>query len=81
MAASNKAATQSLNFVVFNWMTSLQTHHVYSTLKRRGNDRFHVISTWNTRGVFVGSIKETRKSKKRLSMQTIFLIRKVMKTR
>ena len=33
---------------------TLQTHHVYSTLKRRGNDRFHVVSTWNTRGVFVG---------------------------
>ena len=23
-------------------------------LKRRGNDRFHVVSTWNPRGVFVG---------------------------
>ena len=23
----------------------LQTHHVDSTLKRRGNDRFHVVST------------------------------------
>ena len=34
--------------------TSLQTHHVYSTLKRCGNDCFHVVSTWNTRGVFVG---------------------------
>ena len=34
MAASNEAATQSLNFV-FNWVTSLQTQHVYSTLKRR----------------------------------------------
>ena len=33
---------------------TLQTHHVYSTLKRRGNDCFHVVSTWNTRGVFVG---------------------------
>ena len=35
-------------------LKTLQTHHVYSTLKRRGNDRFHVVSTWNTRGVFVG---------------------------
>ena len=26
---------------------------MYSTLKRRGNDRFHVVSTRNTRGVFV----------------------------
>ena len=33
---------------------TLQTHHVYFTLKRRGNDRFHVVSTCNTRGVFVG---------------------------
>ena len=24
---------------------TLQTHHVYSTLKRRGNDCFHVVST------------------------------------
>ena len=31
----------------------LQTLHVYSTLKRHGNSRFHVVSTWNTRGVFV----------------------------
>ena len=23
-------------------------------LKRRGNDRFHIVSTWNPRGVFVG---------------------------
>ena len=29
----------------------LQTHHVDSTLKRRGNDRFHVVSTWNPRSV------------------------------
>ena len=28
--------------------------HVYSTLERRGNDRFHVVSTWNPHGVFVG---------------------------
>ena len=34
--------------------TSLQTHQVDSTLKRRGNGRFHVVSTWNLRGVFVG---------------------------
>ena len=36
-------------------LPTLQTHHVYSTLKRRGNDRFHVSSTWNTLGVFVGN--------------------------
>ena len=28
---------------------SLQTHHVYSTLNRRRNGRFHVVSTWDTR--------------------------------
>ena len=32
-------------------LRTLQTHHVYSTLKRRGNGRFHVVSIWNTRGV------------------------------
>ena len=31
----------------------LQTRHLYSTLKRRGNDRFHYVSTWNTCGAFV----------------------------
>ena len=30
--------------------TPLQTHHVDSTLKRRG-----IVSTWNPRGVFVGT--------------------------
>ena len=35
---------------------TLQTHHVYSTLKRRGSSCFHVVSTWNTRGVFVGYV-------------------------
>ena len=33
---------------------TLQTHHVDFTLKRRGNDRFDVVSMWNLRGVFVG---------------------------
>ena len=28
-------------------------HHVDSTLKQRGNGRFHVVSTWNPRGGFV----------------------------
>ena len=31
---------------------NLKTHHVYSTLKRRGNYSFHVVSTWNICGVF-----------------------------
>ena len=39
------------------WGTwTLQTHHMYSTLIRRGNGRFHVVSTWNTHGVFVGNM-------------------------
>ena len=39
---------------------SLQTHHLDSKLKRRGNGRFHVYSTWNSRGVFAGlTITET----------------------
>ena len=36
----------------------LQTHHFYSTLKRRGNSCFHVVSTWNTSGMFVGRLQE-----------------------
>ena len=35
-------------------LIALQIRHVYATFKRRGNNRFHVVSTWNTRGVFVG---------------------------
>ena len=33
---------------------SLQAHHMDSTLKRRGNGCFHVVSMWNPRGMFVG---------------------------
>ena len=33
---------------------TLQTHHVCFTLKWRRNDAFHIVSTWNTRGVFLG---------------------------
>ena len=49
-----------VNLVGFsdNWQSinlTLQTQHVYSTLKWRWNDRFHVVSTWNTCGVFVGN--------------------------
>ena len=36
--------------------TTPQTHHVYFTLKRRGNNPFHVVSRWNTCGVFVGHL-------------------------
>ena len=38
------------------YLASLDTHHVHSTMKRRGKDRFHVAATWNTRGVFVGLV-------------------------
>ena len=34
----------------------LQTHHMDSTLKRRGNGRFHIVSMWNSRGVFLGDM-------------------------
>ena len=34
---------------IFGTLTSRQTHHVDSTLKRRENGRFHVVSTWNPR--------------------------------
>ena len=33
-----------------------QAYHMDSTLKRRGNSRFHVVSTWNPRSVFVGML-------------------------
>ena len=33
----------------------LKTHHVYSTLKRRGNVGGNVVSTWNTIFVFEGA--------------------------
>ena len=43
------------NFPVnFYELITLQTHHLYSTLKWRGYGCFHVVPTWNTRGVFVG---------------------------
>ena len=32
---------------------NLFTHPLYSPLKRRGDGHFHVVSTWNTRGVSV----------------------------
>ena len=38
------------------YLSPLQIHHVCSTLKQHGNNRFHVVSTWNTRGVLVGSL-------------------------
>ena len=39
-----------------NRVVTLQTLHVDSTLKRRVNDRFHVVSTWNPRGVIVDNL-------------------------
>ena len=43
-------------FTEEEFIPSQQTHHVDSTLKRRGNGRFHVASTQNPRGVFVAII-------------------------
>ena len=40
--------------VSFEWLLTLQTRQVCSTLKRHGNNGFHVVPTRNTRGVFVG---------------------------
>ena len=62
---SSKRASQIFDSVFQTWdviifvhrgvifVAPLQTHHVYYTLKRLGNGRFHVVSTWNTGGVFV----------------------------
>ena len=36
---------------------TLQTHHMCSTLKRRGNDRFHVVPRWIKRGMFIWNIQ------------------------
>ena len=46
----------------------LKTHHVYSTLKRRGKGRFHVASKWNARGVFIGRGVARTPSKRYLSI-------------
>ena len=40
--------------LIWRHLAILQTHHVYSIVKGRGNDRFHVFSTGNTCGVFTG---------------------------
>ena len=44
-------------FVFQNY--TLQTYHVYSTLKRRRKGRSHVVSMWNTRGVFVVIVRDS----------------------
>ena len=41
-----------VSFLIFLFSCSLQTHHVYSILIQRGNDRLYVISMWNTCSVF-----------------------------
>ena len=44
-----------------------------STLKRRRNDRFHVVSTWNPRGVFVGyTFKENNNGKTNQRLFALF---------
>ena len=40
------------------WPDTSQTHHMYSTLKRRGNDCFHFVSTWSTRGLLIGGLSK-----------------------
>ena len=49
----------------FKLETALQNHHMNSILKRRRNDRFHVVSTWNTRGVFERWLDMKRKTELR----------------
>ena len=41
------------------YFKTLQIHHVDSTLKRRGNGHFYVVSSWNPRGVFVGNMTKS----------------------
>ena len=50
-------------FLENKYYLPLQTHHAYSTLKQRGNDGFHVASTWNIRGMLVGPFLITFESK------------------
>ena len=38
------------------FLAFLDTHNVHSMMKRHGNDHFHVASTWNTRGEFLGLV-------------------------
>ena len=47
-------------FSILLFIILLQTHHVDSTLKRRGSGRFHIVSTWNPRGLFVGFLSVTK---------------------
>ena len=42
-----------LNMSVNVTSAEVVKHTMYSTLKRRGNDLFYVVSTWNARDVFV----------------------------
>ena len=62
-------------------LPTLQTHHVYSTLRRRRSDCFHVISTWNTRGVFVGNyvVSYNKLSPKEFVLRPLFCVFLLMK--
>ena len=53
---SQRSFVESVDFIFYNY-TTLKTYHLCFTLKQRGNGRFHVVSTWNNRGVFVWSIQ------------------------
>ena len=50
MKKNDLETLQCLQYTVFH----SKTHHVYSMLKRHGNDGLQLVSTLNTRGVFVG---------------------------
>ena len=49
--------SENLPLIPYKYTNTL-IPYMYSTLKRRGNERFHVVSTWNTCGVFVGYIEK-----------------------
>ena len=45
-----------------------------STLKRRENDRFHVVSTWNPRGVFDGIVISYDQQSQKSSLSLLSLL-------
>lgn len=55
IAISSVVKSYHITFETALLATTLQTHDVYSELKRRWSG-FHVLSTWNTRDVFEGYV-------------------------
>lgn len=49
--------------IIFNLSNIPTNTQVYFTLKQRQNDRFHVVSMWNTHGVFVRVILSSNEIK------------------